>query len=137
MTFTNSTISFSANGKTYLLAVPKSLIVFSSKATCSTVSFDTVNDQWDITVPVSGGDEIFLSGLSFPVPAGGLPGGVQNVTWSGTFGTNTPGLSFQWKWGAAVYSSFTTNYDSLDVKAPRTWTRAHTIMATTLAPRKT
>ena len=116
VTFTNSTISFSANGKTYLLAVPKSLIVFSSKATCSTVSFDTVNDQWDITVPVSGSDEIFLSGLSFPVPAGGLPGGVQNVTWSGTFGTNTPGLSFQWKWGAAVYSSFTTNYDSLDVK---------------------
>jgi hypothetical protein len=116
VTFTNSTISFTADGKAYTLAVPNSLIVFSSKATCSTVSFDTVNNQWDVTLPVSGSDEIFLSGLAFQVPASGLPGGIQNVTWSGTFGTNTSGLSFQWKWGAAVYSSFSTNYDSLDIK---------------------
>ena len=116
VTFTNSTISFTANGQQYNLAVPNSLIVFSSKATCSTVSFDSVNNQWDVTLPVSGSDEIFLSGLAFKVPAAGLPGGIQNVTWSGTFGTNTPGLSFQWKWGAAVYSSFSTNYDSLDIK---------------------
>lgn len=116
VTFTNSTISFTANGQSYNLAVPNSLIVFSSKATCSTVSFDSVNNQWDVTLPVSGSDEIFLSGLAFQVPASGLPGGIQNVTWSGTFGTNTSGLSFQWKWGAAVYSSFSTNYDSLDIK---------------------
>jgi hypothetical protein len=30
--------------------------------------------------------------------------------------TGTPGISFQWKWGAAVYALFSTNYNSLDVK---------------------
>lgn len=116
VTFTNSTISFTANGVNYNLAVPDSSIKFSSSASCSVVSFDTVNNRWDITVPVAGSDEIFLSGLAFKVPAGGLPGGIQNVTWTGTFGTNTQGLSFQWKWGAAVYSSFSANYNSLDIK---------------------
>jgi hypothetical protein len=116
VTFTNSTISFTANGVKYNLAVPDSTITFSATASCATVSFDVVNKEWDITVPVSGSDEIFLSGLAFPVPAAGLPGGIQNVTWSGTFGTSTSGISFQWKWGAAVYSSFSSDYNSLDVK---------------------
>jgi len=116
VTLTNSRISFTANGVNYNLAVPDSMIVFSSSATCSKVSFDAVNKEWDVTVPVSGSDEIFLSGLAFPVPAAGLPGGIQNVTWSGTFETGTSGISFQWKWGAAVYTSFSTNYNSLDVK---------------------
>lgn len=116
VTFTSSTISFTANGVNYKLAVPDSSIKFSSSATCASVSFDTVNHRWDVTVPVSGSDEIFLSGLAFPVPAAGLSGGIQNVTWSGTFGTNTQGLSFQWKWGAAVYTSFSTNYNSLAIK---------------------
>jgi hypothetical protein len=116
VTFTNSTISFIANGVNHTLAVPDSSIKFSPSATCAVVSFDTVDHRWDITVPVSGSDEIFLSGLAFPVPAAGLPGGIQNVTWTGTFGTNTPGLSFQWKWGAAVYTSFSTAYNSLDIK---------------------
>jgi hypothetical protein len=25
-----------------------------------------------------------------------------NVTWNGTFGTNTPGVTMQWQWGVAV-----------------------------------
>jgi len=116
VTFTNSTISFTANGVNYNLAVPNSTITFSASATCATVSFDTVNNQWDVTVPVSGSDEIFLSGLAFPVPAAGLPGGINNVTWSGTVGTNVSGIDMQWKWGAAVYTSFSTDYNSLDVK---------------------
>ena len=116
VTLTNSRISFTANGVHYNLAIPDSMIVFSSSATCSKVSFDAVNKEWDVTVPVSGSDEIFLSGLAFPVPAAGLPGGIQNVTWSGTFDTGTSGISFHWKWGAAVYTSFSTNYNTLDVK---------------------
>jgi hypothetical protein len=38
------------------------------------------------------------------------------VTWEGTFGTDTAGISMQWKWGAAV-SSFTANYNELGDKA--------------------
>jgi hypothetical protein len=68
------------------------------------------------TVPVSGSDEIFLSGLSYPVPASGLPGSINPVDWTESFSSNTSGVSIQWKWGAAVFSSFSTDYNSLGVK---------------------
>jgi hypothetical protein len=45
-----------------------------------------------------------------------LPGGIQNVNWSGTFSTNTPGVQINWQWAAAVYNNFTTNYNALNVK---------------------
>jgi beta-propeller repeat-containing protein len=109
-------VSFTANNTNYTAAVPNSLTTFSSSATCASVSFDTANQQWNVTVPLSGSDEIFLSGLAFPVPASGLPGGIKNVIWPGTMATSTPGLDFQWKCGAAVYSSFSTDYNSLGVK---------------------
>jgi hypothetical protein len=58
-----------------------------------------MTNTWITTVPVKGDDEILLDGLAFPVPAGGLPGGIKNVSWHGTFGTNgTPGVSIQWQW---------------------------------------
>jgi hypothetical protein len=71
------------------------------------------------TVPIAGSDEIFLSGLAFRVPAtfanvGGKV--IGNVVWQGTFGTNVPGITMHWKWGAAVYSTFSTNYNLLSVK---------------------
>jgi hypothetical protein len=68
-------------------------------------------------VPASGlsGNQ-FLSAVAFQVPAGGLPGGIKNVDWSGRFYSATPGLDMQWQWGAAVYTSFNTNYNALGVK---------------------
>jgi hypothetical protein len=68
------------------------------------------------TVPISGSDEIFLTGLAFKVPAGGLPGGINPVTWQGTFDSNKHGVSISWKWGAAVYTNFSTNNNALMVK---------------------
>jgi hypothetical protein len=36
------------------------------------------------------------------------------VKWSAAYSTDSPGISFQWQWGAAVYnSSFTNTYSSL------------------------
>jgi hypothetical protein len=58
----------------------------------------------------------FLTGFAFQVPAGGLPGDIHPVTWSGSFASDTPGVSVQWRWGAAVYTQFSTNYNALGVK---------------------
>jgi hypothetical protein len=117
---TNSTISFMAN-KAYNVLVPNAQIAFSPSATCASTSFDSLTNTWMTTVPISGTDNIFLSGLAFPVPASfanvnGLVSGP--VAWQGTFGTDTPGVSIQgWAWGAAVYNTcFTTNYNLLNVK---------------------
>jgi hypothetical protein len=114
ITFTNSTITFGSGSMTYAITVPNAVITFSPTATCTSTTF--TNETWTTTVPVKGDDEIFLTGLSWPVPAGGLPGGINPVTWTGTFGTNG-GQVVQWKWGAAVYSpNFTQDYPDLAPK---------------------
>ena len=118
VTLTNSTISFTQGGTPHQLATPNAQIVFSPTATCSSTTFDSMTNTWITTVPVKGDDEIFITGLAWPVPIGGLYSGINPVNWEGTFATNgAPGISIRWKWGAAVYSSFTTDYNALAVKA--------------------
>jgi hypothetical protein len=116
--FTNGNISFTAGGTSYSLAVPNARITFSPSAMCSSTSFDSATG-WSTTVPVSGDDEIFLTGLAWQVPSGGLPGGVNPVKFSGTYSSETSalGLSIQMQWGAAAYSTFTTDYNALQIKA--------------------
>jgi hypothetical protein len=114
--FENPTIQFSANNQNYNLAVPNALITFSPTALCSTTLFNAALNRWETIVPTSGSDEIFLSGLSYPVPAD-LPGGINPVLWQGTFLSSTPGLSIKWKWGAAVFTSFSKDHGSLGVKS--------------------
>jgi hypothetical protein len=45
-----------------------------------------------------------------------LPGGIHNVTWSGTISTATPGVKVNWQWAAAVYANFNSDYNLLGVK---------------------
>jgi hypothetical protein len=53
--------------------------------------------------------------VAYQVPAGGLPGGINPVTWTGTM-SGSASFSLQWQWGAAVYTQFTTNYNQLGIK---------------------
>ncbi len=118
ISLTGSTISFTGD-QAYNLAVPNALITFSSNVTCASSSFDAITNTWMATVPISGSDEIFLSGLAFPVPASfASAGGKINgpVTWKGTVASRTPGVSIKWKWGAAVYTTFSTEYNIVAIK---------------------
>jgi hypothetical protein len=111
--FSGQTITFTANGATYSLNPPDSEIEFSTSATtASTVFVGGVAPGFVTTVPASFGDNVFLSGLSYQFPSG-LPGGIHSVTWSGTV---SGAGQIQWQWAAAVYSQFTTNYNSLGIK---------------------
>jgi hypothetical protein len=130
---TNSSISFPSSSSqctapgTFMpmsgqctLPVPNAVITFSSTATAASTTWDAANNRWNTLVPtslVNGNATIhtFLDGLAYLVPSGGFPGGIQNVTWSAAYSTDSLGLSFQWQWGAAVYSSFTNTYSSLVV----------------------
>jgi hypothetical protein len=74
------------------------------------------------TVPISSNgqvkeDEILLDGLAFQVPAGGLPGGINNVVWLGNFSSSQANLNVQWQWGAAVYNTSFPGYSTLNPKA--------------------
>jgi hypothetical protein len=98
----------------FTLTVPDATVIFDPNATTATTTF--TGGEWVTRVPSSGlAGNTFLSGLSYLVPSN-LPGGIQNVTWSGTFISDTPGVTLNWKWAAAVYSQFSTNNNLLLVK---------------------
>ncbi len=109
--FQNSTIHYGIT----TLVVPNAQITFSPSATCATTTFNTATNTWITTVPISGSDEILLSGLSYKLTAP-LAGGTNPVTWTGTFTNKTAGITVNWKWGAAVYTTFSTDYNLLNIK---------------------
>lgn len=97
--------------------VPDAYITFDPSATIATTTFDTVDNVWRETFPPSGlAGNIFYGGVAFKVPTNGLPAGIKNVDWTGTFTTDTSGVNLQWQWSAANYSNFTSNYNSIAPK---------------------
>jgi hypothetical protein len=112
---TDQTISFTANGTAYTLSVPNTSLVLSPTATSATTTYDAASKTWETTAPVSLGGNVFLGGVSFP-NANGLPGGIKNVTWQGSFSTDTAGINLNWQWAASGYSQFGTDLASLGVK---------------------
>jgi hypothetical protein len=115
----DQTIVIPATGSSpkYTVSVPDAFITFDPNGTSATTTFDTVNDLWRMNFPSSGmAGNVFYGAVAFKVPLVGLPGGIKNVDWSGTFTTDTVGLSVAWQWSAANYSNFTSDYNSIAPK---------------------
>jgi hypothetical protein len=112
----NSQISFTANGTTYNQAAPDADIVLTPGGTSASTSYDPTEGEWDVSAPSGIGGKIFMDSVGLPVPSGGLPGGIKNVTWTAGFWSDTAGVSVNWSWGAAVYSTFGVDYTTLGVK---------------------
>jgi hypothetical protein len=110
----NGSIDFTAGSTPYHVAVPNSVIVLIPGATSASASFDPTDNDWDVSAPTSGTGDVFLGGVALAVP-NGLPGGIKNVTWSAAFWLDTPGITVNWKWAAAAYQSFSTDYNALGV----------------------
>jgi hypothetical protein len=113
--YRNAHITFTAGSQVYSLPVPDAVITVTPNLASAVTTFDPVQNQFNTAVPAGYSGNIFLSGLSFPVLLA-LPGGTNPVVWSGEFLTNAPGTQFQWKWAAAVYTSFSTDYNALCIK---------------------
>ena len=109
-TFTAS--SPSSTSGTCAIPVPNAVVTLNSaSATSPKTSYDLTNNRWNTSVPTSGlTGNTFATGIAIPVPTGGFPTGLQNVSFSTSFSTDSPGLTLNWQWGAAVYSSFSTSY---------------------------
>jgi hypothetical protein len=111
-----ATVQFTANNTPFNVDVPDADITFDPNATTATTSFNTTTDTWETTVPSFGlSGNTFLTGDALPVTTT-LPGGINPVTWSAQFFSNTPGVTLQWQWAAAVYTNFTTALNGLGVK---------------------
>jgi hypothetical protein len=97
----------------FTFSVPDATVTFDPTATSATTTFS--NGKWVTRAPSSGlAGNTFFAALGYQVPS--LPGGIKNVTWSATMNTDTPGVSVQWKWAAAVYTSFSSDYNAVGVK---------------------
>jgi hypothetical protein len=121
--FTHQNIQFTANGITYntnTAGMPDTEVTFSPSAQQATTTFDTSTRTWITVTPPNTAGNIFLSGYAFTQSlfgqAGGLPGGISPVTWSGQFSADQSGLSVNWQWAAAVYTTFSTDNNGLGVK---------------------
>ena len=110
---TNQTISFTANGTNYSINVPDTTLTLTPGQSTATASF---NSGWDVSVPTHFSGNVFLGGTVFQA-ASGLPGGIQNVDWQASFSANTAGLNVQWQWAAAVYTNFSLDDTTVNVKA--------------------
>lgn len=98
-------ISFVANGATFQITVPDANLTFDPNATIATTTFNTTLNLWQTVVPASGlAGNVFLDGAELMLP-NGLPGGIKNVIWSAAFSSDTPGISLNWQWAAATYTS--------------------------------
>ncbi len=114
--FEDVTITFSANGETYRLPVPDGQVTISSAAALATTIFDEANGRWVSIAPDDyENKEVFLTGLAYQVPES-LPGGIKDVTWSGHFTSDSTLVEGEWRWSAAVYSTFGSDYNALGIK---------------------
>lgn len=109
------TVQFSAGPTTYNLAMPNAQVILDPTRTQATTSFDAATNTWITVAPISFSGNLFLDGYAFTVPSGGLPGGINPVTMTLDFSSTVP-LSLNWQWSAAAYTSFGSNYNSLNVK---------------------
>jgi hypothetical protein len=113
--FTNDTISYVVSGTTYTVNAPNANVTLSPSVTQATTSFDAGSNTWNTMLPMKFSGNGFIDGVAVPLPSG-LPGGIKNVTWQGTFSSDNPGLAINWQWSAAAYKQFGTDYNALNVK---------------------
>jgi hypothetical protein len=122
LTFVNSTITFNVQGNQQVISVPNAEIDFSPTTTTATTTFNppSQSDPYGryVTSVNSSANlgKDFLVGVPVLIPAGGWPGGENPVTWTGTFESNSTGLTVQWQWATAVYTQFSTDGNAIGVK---------------------
>jgi len=103
-------VSLVVNATTY--ALPNGHLVFNPAAPTIATTVVNADGSWTTTLnPSSLADEIFFVGQAIPVDANMENGGGGNTgsTLSFTTSSNSSTLSFQWQWGAAVYTSWPGN----------------------------
>jgi len=110
ITFTGQTISCGS----FIIAVPDATITISPSTNTASTSYNGA--QWVSAFPSHLGGNFFLSGAEYLVPHAGLPGNLGPVTWKGFMSASVAGIQVQWQWGAAVYTSFSPNMNTVGVK---------------------
>jgi hypothetical protein len=102
------------------LLLPDAHITIDPSATSSSTSYDSINKVWNTDIPWDLDDNSFLTGASWTIPSAGLPADVEPVTVCGTFASDVASIDIGWRWAAAAYSSFPSDFNALGVKPMET-----------------
>jgi serine protease AprX len=112
----NASVSMTIGNSPVTIRIPDAAVRFSPEAAMASSNYDAGSQTWTTIVPAGEWDrEAFWSGQAY-TPGAIVPGGVKGVTWSGQFSTDTPGVTVDWKWAAAVYSQFSADNNVLAIK---------------------
>jgi hypothetical protein len=105
--FQNQTITLTSpqTGTEYTLNVPDGQVTIDPDGTTAT---DFAGGMWSTSV-LGAADDPFISGLAWDIPFGEDPAKSKPVTWTAEVFASQPDVSVSWQWGAAVYTSFTTD----------------------------
>jgi hypothetical protein len=112
---TDQSVSYTAGGTSYNVSLPDSVILISNANNVATTAFNATSNSWVTNLPLNFGGNAFLGGGILPV-ATALPGGIKPVSWKGAFTADKLGVQVGWHWGAAAYSSFSSDPSALSVK---------------------
>jgi hypothetical protein len=102
-TFSIDVVGQSAVSAAFNVPLPNAHITFDSTATTATTTFDAGTNTWITTVPLGYTGNVFLSGAMLPLPSG-LQGGLNPVTWTGSF-IKPASVKVDWQWAAAAYNT--------------------------------
>ena len=114
------------------LTVPDAVISFSTSVNCATTTFDTTNNRWLTTLPLSAAynaQEIFAAGLAYQLPSNFQ--GFSSFTWSADISSTASGIIASWEVGASNWlvsqngvdfpalseQPFVPNYNGMEVNA--------------------
>jgi len=111
----NAKVTFKTSTALHTVSLPNATVTFTPGLSSASTSYDNGTQSWNTSVPSELVGNAFLSGAGFSVPTN-LPGGIRPVNFTGTFVSDTPGVTVTWKWAAAVYTSFNTDPSQLGVK---------------------
>jgi hypothetical protein len=103
-------VSFGLNGISY--SMPDGLITFDPAVPpVSTTKYEASKKRWSTTInPAFISDENFFVGTAIPVDAS-ISGGGKGAIWF-TTQTDDPSLSFSWKWSAAAFTYWPSDWNA-------------------------
>jgi uncharacterized repeat protein (TIGR01451 family) len=114
------------SGEVITVSVPNATLIFFTTTKTGQGSTEFKGGEWVTRVPIVNGkvfgDDIFMAGLAWHIPAGVQIASAEPVTWEADFtasaGMNTNPL-LEWQWAAAVYSKLSATeagYNEMEVK---------------------
>ncbi|MCB9296605.1 MAG: hypothetical protein H6559_26340 [Lewinellaceae bacterium] len=116
--YEGGTVTFTSNGTPYTLPVPKAAITFSSAVTQASTFYNAATDTWETQIPIgSANNDPSCRALPCRFPPAAFPEGPTRLPGPENFIRIRRELLQYWQqWSAAVYTSFSTNYNALGVQ---------------------